>query len=55
MNILSVNTVALVQPKSILPIALAVAARLLGAPGEACTPPLWSLPEILGKLGLDIV
>jgi hypothetical protein len=54
-NILSVNIPALVQPKSIVPIALAVAAKLFGEPGDACNPPLWSFPEILGKLGLDIV
>ena len=52
---MSVNGVAFVQDKSIVPIFVAVADKPLGAPGDAVIPLLWSLPDTLGKLGLDIV
>ena len=52
---MSVNGVAFVQAKSIVPMFVAEAERPLGAPGDAVIPLLWSLPDTLGRLGLDIV
>ena len=54
-SLAAVTAVAFTQTKSIVPIAPAVAVKLLGVPGTASTGALKSSFNTLGKVGVKIV